>query len=829
MPSRRFSATVRARILAGAPLLACTLLPAQVAPHAISLGRAPQIITLDHGGAPQSASYVPAKGEFSFANAPRSFYAFSPARVDETAPLEAVTLRFSAPTTITRIESTSADFVVEYGGSCAAGNSYGKGDSCIVLMRFTPQGPGRRLGRLNVSHSASAEPADFGLGGNGYSPAISFVPSRTYTLAGTYSGSAGVLNSAHYLTVDASDSLYIADTGNAAIRYMNSGGTLDTLLTGLTDIEGLASDSFGDLYFDQPSENTVTELYNFANTDQLSGTGSASGCTASAPCDFFNVEPSNPQAMSMDSNNDLFFANGYNGAAMSEVNDATATFINLDVPFLYEDENLPDAFTTNVNDQLFSMWDYAGVCEIVEMDLYDAENDVQTYTKVAGGRTCGYSGDGGQAGNAQLSTDAGQIAFDAAGDLYFTDMDNQRVRMINVNTGIISTVVGTGTQGFTDAAGNRSNTVNLSNPTGLAVDSQGQIYVITEAPSGGATQAVQQVSATGYLVFASQTEGTTSAALLVTVTNVGNSDMTLTNYAFTGADPGDYAIDPTTTSCVLTPGANLYAGESCQIGIKFTPKATGTRTANLVLLDNTVTNSNTIALTGSSTAPAPSFVPGAVAFPATAPAGSSTIPVTLTNTGNIALDVSNITLGGTNAGAFSFTSNCAGGSIAPNASCTLNVTFKPSSTGNYSAALNFTDNAPNSPQSVFVSGSGAKPYTSATKLASATNPSAACAAVTFHVTVSTSDGTSATGPVALQMGGLTLASGILSDGAATLTVQGLAPGLNLLTASYGGDTEHAGSASAVLSQMVERGSCGRLNPLVPVSNEPVHAPLPERP
>jgi hypothetical protein len=311
----------------------------------------------------------------------------------------------------------------------------------------------------------------------------------------------------------------------------------------------------------------------------------------------------------------------------------------------------------------------------------------------------------------------------------------------------------------------------------------------------------------------------------VNVNNVGNSTMTLASYAFTGADPGDYSIDPTTTNCVLTAGAYLSSGQNCNIGIKFTPKATGTRTANLVFLDNTVTGSNTIALTGSSTAPAPSFVPGAVAFPATTPTQSVSIPVTLTNTGNVALEVSNIALGGTNAAAFTFTSNCAGGSVAPGGTCTLNVTFKPSSTGNYSAALQFTDNAPNSPQSVFVSGSGAKPYTSATKLASAINPSPACAAVTFHVTVSTSDGSPATGPISLQAAGLTLASGTLTNGAATLTVQGLAPGLNLLTASYGGDTQHAGSASAVLSQVVERGSCGGLNLPQPVHN----VQLPGRP
>jgi hypothetical protein len=796
------------------------------------------VVTLDRGGAPQSPNYVRAQGEYSYANGPANFYAFSPAHVGKPAPLEAVTLRFSAPTTITKIESTNDDFVVEDGGSCMAGNSFSKGDTCIVLMRFTPLGPGRRLGGLTVSHTASAEPASIGLGGNGYAPAISFVPAATSTIAATLSGSTGVLKSAQNLTV-AGDVLYIPDTGNDLLREIDASGTLTNVTPEYGAPASVAVDSFGDVWainVEPPSSRACCNLAYYRPWEQfvwnVGYTGDGPICTASAPCSLENTGLFDPANIIIDSDNNLFMEEGSEGALEMPVGGLLA-LLNPD-PNLWwlTDEAVfygpgQAAFAVNASDYLFTSFtdisETPSFCAIVEEPLYGAETSNPNYIRVAGGDKCGYAGDGGQATNAEIGSSFGQIAFDLAGDLYFTDTANERVRMINVNTGIITTVLGTGANAFTDASGNRSTMVNLSNPTGVAVDSQGQIYVITDAPSGSSTEVVQKVSATGYLPFPNTTQGATSAAQIATATNTGNSTMILTNYAFTGPHPGDFSIDPTTTSCPLTGGSTLDPGQSCKIGVLFKPAATGARSADLRLLDNTVTNTNTIELIGVGEAATADFalVPGSVTFPATAPTLSNTIPLTVTNKGNVDLKIDSIALGGADADAFSVTGNCADGSIAPGAACNLKVTFKPSSDGRYSATIRFNDNAPDSPQSVSIEGSGVKPFTSATKLTSAANPAPACAAVQFHISVSTSDGTSATGPVSLHLGTLTVASGTLHEGAATLTVEGLAPGVNILTASYGGDTEHDGSTSAALLQKIDHGSCSVFRPLHSVHDAPV--------
>ncbi len=80
--------------------------------------------------------------------------------------------------------------------------------------------------------------------------------------------------------------------------------------------------------------------------------------------------------------------------------------------------------------------------------------------------------------------------------------------------------------------------------------------------------------------------------------------------------------------------------------------------------------------------------------------------LTLTNTGNEPLTITNISIAGTNGKDFAETSACATGSVAPQSACTINVTFTPSITGNETATLSVTDNAPNSPQSVSLTGFG---------------------------------------------------------------------------------------------------------------------------
>ncbi len=95
-------------------------------------------------------------------------------------------------------------------------------------------------------------------------------------------------------------------------------------------------------------------------------------------------------------------------------------------------------------------------------------------TTVAGNGSLGFSGDGGSATNAQLNS-PGSIVVDQFGNIFIADTSNRRVRKVDTN-GIITTIAGTGSSGFTGDGGTATNaTLNL--PQGVAVDGFGNLFI----------------------------------------------------------------------------------------------------------------------------------------------------------------------------------------------------------------------------------------------------------------------------------------------------------------------------------------------------------------
>ena len=94
-------------------------------------------------------------------------------------------------------------------------------------------------------------------------------------------------------------------------------------------------------------------------------------------------------------------------------------------------------------------------------------------TLVAGNGTPGCSGDNGPATSAQLDYPSG-VAVDSAGNLYIADTYNHRIR--KVSNGVITTVAGNGTAGFSGDNG-PATSAQLNYPAGVAVDSAGNLYI----------------------------------------------------------------------------------------------------------------------------------------------------------------------------------------------------------------------------------------------------------------------------------------------------------------------------------------------------------------
>lgn len=96
-------------------------------------------------------------------------------------------------------------------------------------------------------------------------------------------------------------------------------------------------------------------------------------------------------------------------------------------------------------------------------------------SEVAGNGVGGYSGDGGQATAAEVNGPA-SLACDGANNVYIGDWYNNRIRKINVSTGIITTVAGTGVAGFSGDGG-PANVAEIQDPEGINFDPAGNLYI----------------------------------------------------------------------------------------------------------------------------------------------------------------------------------------------------------------------------------------------------------------------------------------------------------------------------------------------------------------
>lgn len=599
------------------------------ATRSVATASAQSIVSLAPSQKPAASLVARRVTDSRFENAPANYRVFAAASVGESTGAEVLTLNFAGQTTITEIKLTNKDFVIEPGGTCLQGSAYTRGESCSLIVRFNPQGPGHRLGLLKITHSAEATPASFGLTGNGYSPVVSFTPSLITTVPVTVSSGNGIINNATSLAVGGGDTLYVDDVGNNRIREIDSSGALNAITPVFATPASVAVDSLGIVYSANVSGSTYYfSFYTPWGSQTAYGTTYTPGtCTPSAPCLLTSVGLGQPANVSIDAYDDLFFEEITKGGVEMPVANVGGGNGSLSIWYLTNQfayaTGKPASFAVDAGGNLYTTYAYApgNSCFMMEEPLYNAEYS-PVAKRVAGGVACGFSGDGGQARSAEISSSIGQIAFDIAGNLYFADSGNQRIRRIDAATGIIRTIAGNGTAGYT-GDNNPATIATLRTPSGLGVDSQGQVYILSNSSSTGTAQVVRKVGATGGLIFPSTTEGASSITLQINVANTGNSTLNLVRESFTGTNRSDFSIDSDATSCNLVAGSFLAAGQSCQIGLIFKPSGVGSRTATLNLFDNTVTGTNKVSLRG------PGVAPVKLSF--TAPASSQISPGTKTS------------------------------------------------------------------------------------------------------------------------------------------------------------------------------------------------------
>lgn len=205
-----------------------------------------------------------------------------------------------------------------------------------------------------------------------------------------------------------------------------------------------------------------------------------------------------------------------------------------------------------------------------------------------------------------------------------------------------------------------------------------------------------------------------SATQTATVHEVGFGPVPISTVTISGPNGSDFTIFPTQTCAAAT----LHEGDTCVVGVRFTPSVVGTRTGSLTITPTDGVPPVVVPISGGGGAvPVSGFAvgPNPVNFPGPQLALHHSVPqvVTVTNTGNRPLAITTVTLlngPGLFPGDYTITTdNCAATTLPPGGTCVVAITNTPHGSGSRPGALEFNDNAGNSPQLVGLNATGVTP------------------------------------------------------------------------------------------------------------------------
>jgi uncharacterized protein (TIGR03437 family) len=300
------------------------------------------------------------------------------------------------------------------------------------------------------------------------------------------------------VTVDSSGNVYIADSGAAAVREVNTSGIINSIAgiggsfgfsgdggaatsAQLETPAGVAVDAAGNIYVLTSSDGRVREINASGIINTIAGNGSFGFFGDGGPA--IDAEFTSPNGLALDSAANLYVADTGNErirkfTAGGTINTIVGNGANASS---YSGDGGPAA-RAQLNGPKGAAVDAAGNVYIADTgnNRVRVVSSQGVITTLAGTGAAGFSGDNGPAAGAQLNQPFG-LAVDAAGNLYIADFSNNRVRKVS-SKGVITTVAGTGTPGDSGDGGQAAS-AQLNTPTGVAVDAAGNLY-ISEFNSG---------------------------------------------------------------------------------------------------------------------------------------------------------------------------------------------------------------------------------------------------------------------------------------------------------------------------------------------------------
>jgi uncharacterized protein (TIGR03437 family) len=288
------------------------------------------------------------------------------------------------------------------------------------------------------------------------------------------------------ITIDPNGNAYITDSGDAVIRKVTSGlistaagnevpgfggdnGSPTSAQLMLGTRSGVAADAAGNLYISDTGNNRIRKVSNGVITT-VAGTGVAGfGGDGGAPT---SAQLNAPAGIALDGAGNLYIADSGNNR-IRKISSGVISTLAGNGTSGYNGDNV-SATSAELAGPLSVASDANGNVYVGDSGNYRVRKISNgVIVSVAGTGTSGFSGDGGAAAAAQLGAFPA-VAVDSGGNLYIADFGNTRIR--KVANGLITTIAGNGTSGFSGDGG-AATSAQFASPAGIAVDANGQIYV----------------------------------------------------------------------------------------------------------------------------------------------------------------------------------------------------------------------------------------------------------------------------------------------------------------------------------------------------------------
>ncbi len=686
--------------------------------------------------------------------------------------------------------------------------------------------------------------------------------------------------------VDAQTGLISTVAGNGVAGYSGDGGP--AVYAAINNPGGLALDGAGNLYFVDSNNDAIRRvdavsgvITTVAGTPEASGYTGDGGPATSARLSFSD----GTGGVAFNAAGDLYIADTGNNA-VREVNAAVGTISTVvgtgvpgyngdDIPASGAQLNGPANLSIGADGSLY-------VADLANQRVRKVTAATGIITTIAGTGAKGFAGDGGIATSAEINAPSA-VVLDPAGNIYIADSGNNRIRKIAVTTGNIQTISG-GVEGETGDGG-PANLASTYGPSSLFFDQSGNLFF-----SDMFNNRVREIFGSVAILPAYPTirVGKVSEAQIQGLENDGNAALTIDTAVLTNAelDPAtttcnagsaltfnttgngcnfgvDFAPNVTGDPVLGSVSAPSNAGNSPGVinlsGEVLTVQPTTvslTSTLNPSLTGQALTFIATISAGGDVTTGTVTFFNGDIAIAgcsnitqasnetatcttSTLPLGSDSITATysgdandasavssvlaqvvkqlatieLTATPNPSVVMANVTLiatttaaTGTPTGAITFydggtaigSANLSAGGVASFSTTTLAVGTQ-ALTAKYSGDSTNAAGLSNTVDEVV------QQTTTTTALTSSNTTAPVGSQVTFTATVVSTNGSGPTGTVEFTAGGTSLGTvPVGGGGVAVLSLASLAPGTYSIVAVYSGDTDDATSSSAPVTEIIQK-------------------------